>query len=266
MSFSATWLELREPYDRQARNPAVLDAVVAALAGRSSVTIVDLACGTGSTFRALSPRIKARQSWRLIDNDLSLLARAPESSADAGVETIPMDLNRDLEAAFDDPADLIVTSALLDLVSDEWLQRLVVEAAVRNLPVHAALSYGGRIAFDPVDAGDARIVAAINAHQRTDKGFGAALGPQAGEQAIKRFERINYAVVQGVSDWTFAPQDREIQMEILSGWATAVRETGKLPLPDVLGWLTRRRDFVAAGRSSIRVGHVDFFARPTGTR
>ncbi len=64
----------------------------------------------------------------------------------------------------------------------------------------------------------------------------------------------------------FGPQDREIQVEILSGWAAAAREIGDVALPDVIEWLTRRRDLVAAGRSTIRVGHVDFFARPTGSR
>ena len=46
----------------------------------------------------------------------------------------------------------------------------------------------------------------------------------------------------------------------------AAREIGDVPLPDVIEWLTRRRDHVAAGRSSIRVGHVDLFATPTGNR
>ena len=127
----------------------MLDAVVAALAGQPSVTIVDLACGTGSTFRALSPRIKARQNWRLVDNDLSLLARAPQSSPPGiNVTTVPVDLDRDLEAALDGPVDLVTTSALLDLVSDEWLERLAVEAAARRLPVYAALSYDGRVEID----------------------------------------------------------------------------------------------------------------------
>ena len=271
MSFSAAWLELREPYDLRARNAAVIDAVVAALAGRPSVTIADLACGTGSTFRALRPRIKARQSWRLADNDLSLLARAPQSSPpDTHVTTVPIDLNHDLEAALDGPVDLVTTSALLDLVSDEWLQRLAVETAARRLPVYAALSYDGRIEMTPDDAADKKIIAAVNKHQRTDKGFGPALGPEAAQKAVERFERVGYSVVQGPSDWVFAPTDREIQIEILAGWAAAAREIGDVPLPDVVGWLTRRRDLVAAGRSSIRVGHVDFFARrparaePTG--
>jgi hypothetical protein len=267
MSFSAAWLELREPYDLRARNGAVIEALAARLAGRRSVTIADLACGTGSTFRALKPRIKARQNWRLADNDLSLLARAPESSPpDIHVTAVPIDLNRDLEAALDGPVDLVTTSALLDLISDQWLQRLAVEAAARRLPVYAALSYDGRIEMTPEDASDKKIIAAVNKHQRTDKGFGPALGPEAAKKAVERFERVGYAVVQGPSDWVFAPADREIQNEILSGWAAAARETGDVPLPEVVDWLTRRRDMVAAGRSSIRVGHVDFFAAPTGTR
>jgi hypothetical protein len=267
MSFSAAWLTLREPYDLRARNSEVMDALLAAFDGRSSVAVADLACGTGSTLRALAPRLPVRQSWRLFDNDLSLLARAPQSSPpDLNVTTVPVDLNRDLEAALDGPVDLVTTSALLDLVSEAWLERLAVEAAVRRLPVYAALSYDGRIEMTPADAADEAMVAAVNAHQRTDKGFGRALGPAAAKAAVERFERVGYSVVQGLSDWTFAPDDREIQNEMLSGWAAAAREIGTVPLADVIEWLTRRRDLVAAGRSSIRVGHIDFFAAPAATR
>jgi hypothetical protein len=39
-----------------------------------------------------------------------------------------------------------------------------------------------------------------------------------------------------------------------------------MPIDDVITWLARRRDHIAAGRSAMRVGHVDFFAQPTGTR
>lgn len=267
--FSAEWLALREPYDAQARNPAVLDAAAASLAGCSSVTIADLACGAGSTMRALSPRLTGRQSWRLVDNDLGLLGRAA-TSAPSGVNVLPMplDLNRDLEAALDGLVDMVTASALLDLVSGEWLGRLVVEIAARKIPLYTALTYDGRIEFDPPDAGDTAIVAAVNRHQRIDKGFGPALGPAAAMAAIVRLEAVGYSVMHGAADWTFGPDDREIQIEILSGWAAASREIRNRPLADadIVGWLTRRRDAAAAGRSSIRVGHVDVFARPIGTR
>jgi len=54
----------------------VLDAVAAWAAPRQSVAAVDLACGLGSTLRAVTGRLPKRQNWRLVDNDLSLLARA----------------------------------------------------------------------------------------------------------------------------------------------------------------------------------------------
>ena len=74
--FSASWLALREPYDRRARNADVLNAMAARFREQSSIAVVDLGCGTGSTLRAISPRLPAQQNWRLVDNDLSLLAHA----------------------------------------------------------------------------------------------------------------------------------------------------------------------------------------------
>lgn len=268
MSFSADWLALREPYDGRARNRDVLAALKAAFAESPAIAVVDLACGTGSTLRAVSPHLPARQSWRLVDNDLSLLARAAPARASTNISfaTTPVDIAYDLEAALDGHLDLVTASALLDLVSEEWLQRFVVEIAARKLPVYAALSYDGRITFDPADPLDAAVIAAVNNHQRTNKGFGPALGPDAAPTAVAAFERVGYEVTQGRSDWEFGSNDREIQTEVLAGWASAAREIGDPPLSELLAWLTRRRDLIDSGRSTIRVGHVDFFARPMAAR
>jgi len=265
--FSADWLALREPFDRRARNAAVLDAVAAAFKDLRAIRVVDLACGTGSTLRALTARLNPTQNWTLVDNDLSLLARAAGTPRAESVTVIgkPVDLARDLEAALDGPVDLVTTSALLDLVSAPWLERLTVEIAARRIPLYAALSYDGRVEFAPPDKHDGKIADAFNVHQRTDKGFGPALGPRAVAQAIARFEALGYAVTQGPSDWVAGPDDRDFQMEILTGWAGAAREAG-VALSDTADWLTRRRATLAAGTSSLRVGHVDFFAAPTGTR
>jgi hypothetical protein len=268
MSFSADWLALREPYDRAARNSEVIAAVATSLAALPSVRIVDLACGTGSTVRALSGHLPMRQDWRLADNDLGLLGRAKAMPFADGVTVtaVPLDLNRDLEAMLDGPIDLVTTSAFLDLASKDWLNRLVTEIAARAIPLYAALTYDGRVDISPHDPADAAIVAAVNRHQATDKGFGAALGPKAAGYAIDKFERLGYAVTRRLSDWTIGRGDRDMQTEILSGWASAAREIGALPLDETVSWLTRRRASVAAGTSSMRIGHIDFFAVPTGTR
>jgi hypothetical protein len=113
---------------------------------------------------------------------------------------------------------------------------------------------------------DSAVIDAVNQHQRGDKGFGPALGPEAAGAAPSRFEALGYTVTQGASDWVFGIKDAEIQTDVLTGWAVAAREIGDSSIGDIIGWLARRRDHIAAGRSSMRVGHVDFFARPTSTR
>jgi hypothetical protein len=132
-------------------------------------------------------------------------------------------------------------------------------------PLYATLSYDGVVALTPAAHHDAAVIAAVNRHQRTDKGFGPALGPDAAQAAPERFRRAGFAVVEGRSDWSFRADDRDIQMEMLAGWAGAAGEVGVAP--SILDeWLRERRDHVEAGRSQMRVGHVDFFASPTSRR
>jgi hypothetical protein len=173
---------------------------------------------------------------------------------------------RDLELALEAPVDLVTTSALLDLVSPEWLDRLLVEAAARRLPVYAALSYDGRIVAEPACHLDREIVAGFNLHQRTDKGFGPALGPTAASCAAAHFDRLGYCVVQGCSDWLLAPHDRAIQQELLAAWAEVAALTTALSSDAIAQWLGQRRAYLAEGRSILRVGHTDLFAWPSGTR
>jgi SAM-dependent methyltransferase len=262
--FSASWLALREPYDRRARNADVLQAVTGRFGDQSSIAVVDLGCGTGATLRAISPHLPAQQNWRLVDNDLSLLAHAAGLARPPKVSVAArtVDLVRDLELALDGPADLVTTSALLDLVSQDWLDRLAIESAARRLPVYAALTYQGRVELAPTDALDEGLIAAVNRHQHTDKGFGPALGPDAVTRSVKAFEKVGYAVLQGSSDWLFEQCDRAIQIEILKGWAGAAAELEMLASDRIEAWLTRRCQYVEAGRSTMRIGHVDIFAEP----
>ena len=76
MGFAADWLALREPADRAARDEAL--ARRAAAAAGPDPLIVDLGCGTGATWRALSPYLPKGARWRFVDKDPELLAKAVE--------------------------------------------------------------------------------------------------------------------------------------------------------------------------------------------
>jgi len=262
--FSVEWLALREAHDRAARNRAVLDALRAAYAQAAAVAVIDLGCGTGATLRAIAPLLPARQRWRLIDNDAALIAAA-RRLAPPGTEFVAIDLAQHLEAALGEAGDLVATSALLDLVSAAWLDRLIVALRRLGRPLYAALSYDGRVALTPACRHDAAVIAAVNRHQLTDKGFGPALGPGAAQAAADGFRGAGFVVVEGRSDWRFAPDDRDIQLAMLAGWAQAAAAMG-LASSTLEEWQRERRDHVTAGRSSMQVGHVDVFARPTGRR
>jgi hypothetical protein len=264
--FSARWLALREPCDHAARNRAVLDRLAELFANADAVAVADLGCGTGATMRAISPMLPKRQHWRLVDDDETLLACAAES-APSGAKTViaSIDLAQHLEQAIGEETELVTMSALLDLVSDTWLDCLVAAMVRLRRPLYAALSYDGDVAITPANPNDSIVIAAVNRHQLTDKGFGPALGPGAAREAPERFRGGGFAVMEGRSDWSLDAADHEIQLEMLAGWAAAASEVGVLPAL-VAQWLAERRDHVARGHSRIRVGHIDFIAWPTGWR
>jgi len=266
--FSAEWLALRESYDLRSRNPIVLDAVADLFRSHDAINIVDLACGAGSTVRALGPHLSARQHWDLVDSDQRLLALAcsGKSTGDISLNAVPLDLSGNFEGVLDGTKDVITISALLDLVSENWLDRFARHVAAHARCVYAALTYDGRIELSPADPLDTSITSAVNAHQRTDKGFGPALGPSAAAVAISKFKALGYAIMQGNSDWVIGTADQEIQDELLAGWAGAAGEVKSLPRADIDNWLVRRRIAVRERVSTMRVGHVDFFATPSVTR
>ena len=86
--------------------------------------------------------------------------------------------------------NLITVSAFIDLVSVDWLSKLVTYALMERIPVYTALTYSGSVAISPEDPSDARMIEAVNRHQLTDKGFGPALGPAAADRIGKLFKGV----------------------------------------------------------------------------
>lgn len=264
-SFSADWLALREPVDHAARAVPLVDRVASIQQGRHDVRAMDLAGGTGSNVRYLLPRLPAVTHWTLVDHDDALLARATALIApiarDAGVmfEARAADL-RDLSTLPLEGVGLVTGAALLDLVSTNWLRALAERCREAQADVLFALSYDGRIDCTPVDGDDERVRSLVNQHQRTDKGFGPALGPDAAHVAAEIFRAEDFAVETADSDWVLDTTHTELQRQLIVGWAGAARAMSPPDAPAIDAWLGRRLAHLAAGISRVRVGHTDLVA------
>jgi hypothetical protein len=249
--FSAAWLALREPADAAARSAAL--ASFATSLQTAALRILDLGGGTGANTRYLSSRLPSPQHWTIVDNDAALLARAP-----AFAETHTSDLNAvvDDEELFED-CTLVTASALLDLVSQPWLTKLVLRCRAVNAAVLFALSYDGRIVCSPEEPEDEDVRRLVNAHQKTDKGFGPALGPDAATRAVSLLSDAGYTTRQERTDWKLTGDMRALQRELVTGWARAASEMAPERSDAITGWHSRRMAHIDAGRSRIVVGHVD---------
>nr|WP_246505376.1 class I SAM-dependent methyltransferase [Coralloluteibacterium stylophorae] len=223
-------------------------------------TVVDLGCGTGSSFRALAPHVDAAQAWRLVDHDPALIAIARRRiGAAAAVEAHPLDL-RTLDALPLAGADLATASALFDLVGRDWLRGFVAALTQARVPLYAALSYDGHMHWSLSVADDAAVVAAFNRHQRGDKGLGPALGPDAAGALAEALAAAGYRVLRAPSPWRIDAAHAAMQRELLHGIATAARETGDIAEARVAGWLHARLERVGSGTCT--VGHEDVLALP----
>ena len=264
MNFSTTWLELREPADMRARNLSVLQAVSQHFQNHKTLHITDLACGAGSTLMSLNSAFAVKPNWTLIDCDADLLERAQDraTSTNIKITTSQADLNIDLHKVLETKADLITCSAFLDLVSITWLDSLIAELKKRKLPFYAALSYDGRASYQPQHEADLDMLEAVNQHQLSDKGFGAALGPKAAEVAIEKFRQAGFKVTSGQSDWQLPPAEGMLQAMLIDGWAHAVDEMQLMNIETVEDWRDWRMTRAASENSSMSVGHVDIFAVP----
>ncbi|MEI4472850.1 methyltransferase domain-containing protein [Frigidibacter sp. MR17.24] len=259
--FHADWLALREPADLAARDPGLRAQFQQAVAACPGAEILDLGCGTGSTFRALAPGLPETTRWRLADHDPRLLAAAAARmplTAEVVVERLDLS---DLDMLVTGPATVVTASALFDLCSQPFVAAMMARLAAAGAPaLYAALNYDGRMDWSLPHPLDAEVTAAFNHHQRGDKGFGPAMGAESGAGLAQAAEAAGFRVTRADSPWRLGPDQAPLQLELLAGIARAARETGRLEDGALDDWLDMRRAAVARTGCRAVIGHTDVLA------
>jgi hypothetical protein len=281
--FSADWLALRESADAAAKSAELIGTLPGPYRD-----IVDLGSGAGANFRWLAPRLEGDQRWMLVDNDARLLVAARKairawavgrglkatgrghhlsvtgSGFNCTLQTLKLDLNSSL-TDLDLPRGCLVTaSALFDLVSRDWLEKLVARIAASGASVLWSLNYDGRVTIDPASVDDETVIAQVNRHQLTDKGFGPALGPDAWLVGQSLLEQAGYRVRAVDSSWRCGKQDSELVKALIAGWSEAALAISPKDKRLIEKWSARRLGLAAKGKLRVAVGHRDMAAWPEG--
>lgn len=265
---SPRWLALREPADAKARARDLVYRLEQALPASGCRVIHDLGCGTGAMGRWLAPLLTGQQHWVLHDRDADLLALAaadrPESAADGApvtVEARHTDValvhERDLAGA-----TLITASALLDLLTENELDRLVGVCAAAGSPILLTLSVTGRVEITPAEPLDRYVAAAFNAHQRRETERGGLLGPDAVGFAADAFRRLGAEVILRPSAWRLGPAHAALAAEWFTGWVGAACEQEIELGTRCEPYARRRLEQASAGELAVSVGHADLLVLP----
>jgi len=110
---------------------------------------------------------------------------------------------------------------------------------------------------DPEEPEDEIVRDLFNEHQRTDKGFGEAAGATASDLAQEYLAGAGYEVQRGPSDWVLEPDARDLQRQLIEGWARAAESLSPADSRWIRTWRSRRLTHVEASRSQLVVGHAD---------
>lgn len=272
--FSGDWLSLREPADHAARPARLAEQLNLFFAGRTTLRIVDLGAGHGNNLRWLAPRLEPAQHWLSVDRDRRLLAQARQyprpAAAACSLETLETDL-ADTDFGFLAGCDLVTASALFDIVSADWIQRLVTVCQAQACATLFALSVTGEWGFMDADGqaleneDDTLVCRLFNRHQRQDKGLGAALGPEAARRLPEILDQAGFTVRTAASDWQLRAGTalaRGLGTALLRGWLEAAVEAAPEQGSRLAHWHHQRGQDLACGRLGVRVGHLDVLGLP----
>jgi hypothetical protein len=251
-------------------------------------TVLELGAGGGSLFRWLAPIIGRDQHWIWLDGDEDLLehgirgtamwarrlgyqARQSEDATELTVktprgtwtiETRVDDLQDPSSLRPIEQADAVACSALLDLLSEAWLDELL--RATRRCPFYAAISVNGADAIAPHRVEDALVWRGYHRDQVGNSRLTDPLGPDVEEVTHAICAKVGREWAVARSDWRIRPRHRAMLRFMIGFLTNAAHDALPQHRRRVDRWKRRRHEGIEAGRLAMRIGHSDILVFPEG--
>lgn len=286
-NFDIDWLNERYPYDVEARNKTLESKIIAHLAKKSSITLVDIGAGTGSNCLYFIEQLPHTQKWYLIEQNEGFKKTTIRRLRDYAsyhkynferkkdiikitsirrniTVTILNDSLLNLAALVDlKKVDLVLANAVFDLFSAAQITQLVKIITHNKLVFYSTLNYEG-MTFNPADPFDDIFIAAYNEHKERRQVYGKALGKQAGQFMIALFQKQGNIVQSAISKWQIEPMDIKMHYYLLNFMENALAEMDLAPAMqhNFEKWIQRKKDLIIIGQQRLEIAHLDIFVKP----
>ena len=256
--FNNNWLIQREKIDSLSRSKIAISKINNFIKNKDKISIIDLGCGTGSNYRYLSPKIKKKQSWDMLDISLKSINYFKEDISKSkkvdNVKFIKTNVIKNIKKIDFNNYDIVTGSAFLDIMPNSWF-RDFYNLNINSKIIYFSINYDGFFKFFPKHKDDGLVLKLFNSDQKSDKGIGLkAVGPNCSKIINSMFTKTHKTFILK-SDWK-VENNKDFQLTFIKFCEDVVSKSNK----NYKEWIHFRKDNILKNKSKIILRNKDFLA------
>ena len=221
--FSKSWINMRVDYDNISRSTVLVDHLNK-LSPEHDVDLIDLYCGSGNFLIWSFNKNILFNNCILLDHDIKLLKSIksnlrthlrPMYSIQSNTNNLNLLIKRNSKTLssisikkndcdgyryLSEKYHVISYSAALDIMPKPSIVSALKSIKKNNI-LYFSLCFNGQVRWTPTNTFDKYILTFFNNHQRSDKGFGKALGYKSIEFIRQKSDKLNLNMTVKDSPW-----------------------------------------------------------------
>ena len=221
--FSKSWINMRVDYDNISRSTVLVDHINK-LSQEHDIDLIDLYCGSGNFLIWSLDKNILFNNCILVDHDIKLLKSIksnlrthlrPMYSIQSNTNNLDLLIKKNNEIlstisikkndcdsyrCSSEKYHVISYSAALDIMPKPSIASALKRIKKNNI-LYFSLCFNGKVRWTPTNTFDRYILTFFNNHQRSDKGFGKALGYKSIEFIKQKAGKLNLNITVKDSPW-----------------------------------------------------------------